>query len=584
MNTLLALEQSGFLSVLNVELARGLCRMAGEMNEQVALAIALTSRNVEQGHTCLDPELDGPRLEVEATEAGVQLPKLAGLREALRQSGLAKTPDTVDATHPLEIDASGRIYLSRYADHEAQVAAHISTLSELTLEAKTLPTDALLELWPKGTTDAPDLQREAALSARTKRLSIIVGGPGTGKTSTVVKLLALLALDCKAQALPFPRVILLAPTGKAAQRLSESIERARDKLSVTDDVRAWLPYRAQTVHRALGSIEGSLTEFRHHRDHPLNCDLLLLDEASMVDLALMRRLLDALPSHARLIMLGDPDQLASVEAGGVLYDLCRSAEQGKALSSHVTRLSQSHRYAPDSGIARLAEAVRMQDADAALATLENESYEDVQLVSTSFERSVPRALIAEAERGYVGLKAKSLADKLAALDRFRVLCAHRQGPEGAETINAVLTAALRGHATRATEHYPGRPFIVTQNDYATGLFNGDVGTLHAEGRELFAYFATSAEPRKLSLGRLPSHQTVYAMTVHKSQGSEFDRVALVLPSRVSPVLTRELLFTGITRARHGLTIYASPDVLRRAIGQRVQRTSGLCDRLLHSGT
>jgi len=580
MKTLLRFESAGFLSVLNVELARSLCRIGGETDEDVALAIALTSRNVEQGHTCLDPDQDAPRLNDEAREAGVELPPLRNLRDALLRSALTRTPDAPDHRRPLVVDAGGRIYLARYEDHEARVAQHLVSLAKAQVAPPVLPSDELARLWPKAAAGSLDLQREAALSAREQQLSVIVGGPGTGKTSAVVKLLALLALDRKTVGAPLPRVLLVAPTGKAAQRLTESIESARDKLNVPSDVVTWLKSRAQTVHRALGSIDGSLTEFRHGPTRPLSCDVLLLDEASMVDLALMRRLLDALPKGARVIMLGDPDQLASVEAGGVLYDICRSAEAGGELAPNVTRLLQSHRYGSESGIANLAEAVRTEDAETALSLLGGGEFPDIGLVTASFERGVPRELIHEAERGYSGLQSKTLSDKLSALDRFRVLCAHRKGLEGAETLNLEFTRALRGHAMRRSEHYAGRPFIITQNDYATGLFNGDVGTMHAEGRgELFAYLAAKDQPRRLSLGRLPAHQTVYAMTVHKSQGSEFDRIALVLPARLSPVLTRELLFTGITRARKGLTIYASTDVLRRAIGQRVHRTSGLAARL-----
>ncbi len=574
------LERVGFFSMLDVELARSLCRIGSEPGEIMQLAVALSSRNVQQGHVCLDLKRSHQDWLLEAKELSTVLPEPSALLAALRSSPLVECDHTLrDSVRPLVLDAQDRLYLARYHDHERALSERVLALAKGVLQAPPTPDKMIERLFPS--TGKLDLQRTAALSARTRRLSVIVGGPGTGKTSTVVKLLALLFVDARNQGVRLPRVLLVAPTGKAAQRLSESIEQARAKLELDPELLAEIPSSAQTVHRALGSIEGSLTQFRHHREHPLQCDVMLLDEASMVDLALMRRLFDALPSHARVIMLGDPDQLASVEAGGVLSDLCAAAEAGGPLRACVTRLTESHRYAADTGVAALAEAVRTQDSDQALDILSTGRFDDVRLEPSVNERGLPRALSAQARTGYAQLKAKDLDEKLRALNGFRVLCAHRKGREGVEALNLEFGRTLRGSAARLGEHYPGRPILITQNDYGTGLFNGDVGVIHAEGRrDLAMYLRASSGVRRVALGRLAAHESVYAMSVHKSQGSEFDSVAVVLPERLSPVLTRELLFTAITRARQSVTLYAKPDVLRAAISQRLHRESGLVDRLL----
>jgi exodeoxyribonuclease V alpha subunit len=309
---------------------------------------------------------------------------------------------------------------------------------------------------------------------------------------------------------------------------------------------------------------------------------LLLDEASMVDLALMRRLLDAVPEHARVIMLGDPDQLASVEAGGVLADLCRAAETPTSpLAPCVSRLVESHRYPAGSGIARLAEAVHASDARGALTLLRSNAHDDVSLAPEIGAGPLPRELIQQAKRGYARLARVSSLESLALLDGFRVLCAHRRGPDGVEALNLALSRVIRGRATSSHESYRGRPILITQNDYATDLFNGDIGVIQAEARQgtLSACFRKGTDVRRVALGRLPAHESVYAMSVHKSQGSEMEEVAIVLPREPSPVVTRELLFTAITRAKRRVTIYASEAVLRHAIEHRTERASGLCDAL-----
>jgi exodeoxyribonuclease V alpha subunit len=558
-----SLEAEGAFSMLDVELARSLARLAGSADLALQLAVALASREVQRGHTCADlPALAGTPI-LDAPDA----PRFPAL-----DAWLASLAPLL-AAGALVLDDKQRLYLARYYDHERALAQMIRELSTPTAPP---PSELVHALFPREI----DGQRDAAIAARANRFSVIVGGPGTGKTSTVVKLLALLVDDAIKQGRPPPRTLLVAPTGKAAQRLTEAIERARSALPVDDAIKRSIASKASTVHRALGPIDGSLARYRHSPDRPLDCDLLLLDEASMVDLALMRRLLSAVPAHARVIMLGDPDQLASVEAGGVLFDLVRAAESAASpLHRAVSRLTVSYRYPEHSGIAALARAVHAQSVSQALELL-RASRPDVQFAASPKPRELGRALEREAREHYAALRNGDVEARLNALDHFRVLCAHRSGPASVEQLNPLLSRALgpdRGI------NYPGRPIIITQNDYATQLFNGDVGVLHAlsngRKRELVAAFREGEARRDVSLARLPSHESAYAMTVHKSQGSEFDRVAIVLPERPSRLLSRELLYTAITRAKQSVSLYASEPSLKAAITQRSERNTGLVDRL-----
>ncbi|HEX5661742.1 MAG TPA: exodeoxyribonuclease V subunit alpha [Polyangiales bacterium] len=556
------LEAESAFSMLDVELARSLCRLAKDEHPALLLAVALASREVQRGHTCANlPALAGTPI-FDAPDA----PRFPALETWLR----ALTPLTGEAG-PLVLDAQQRLYLARYHDHERALAALIRGMLGSTEAA---PSELASVLFPS----VLDKQRDAALNARRQRFSVIVGGPGTGKTSTVVKLLALLVDDALRAQRPPPRTLLVAPTGKAAQRLTEAIERARDALPVEDAVKQAIASKASTVHRALGPLDGSLARFRHGPERPLDCDVLLLDEASMVDLALMRRLLSAVPGHARVILLGDPDQLASVEAGGVLFDICRAAEQG-SLGQAVSRLTVSYRYPEHSGIAALARAVHKQSPEEALEVL-RAGHPDVSFGASPRPHELGRALEQEARATYAGLRNGDVEARLQALDRFRVLSAHRSGPASVEQLNPLLSRALG--PDRGT-NYAGRPIIITQNDYATQLFNGDVGVLHSlvngRKRELIAAFREGEARRDVSLARLPTHESAYAMTVHKSQGSEFDRVAIVLPERPSRLLSRELLYTAITRAKSAVSLYSSEASLRAAIQQRSERNTGLVDRL-----
>jgi exodeoxyribonuclease V alpha subunit len=461
----------------------------------------------------------------------------------------------------------------------------------------------LARLFPEGSAGAKE-QRLAAVLAVLSRLSVISGGPGTGKTFTVAKILVLLQEQALAVGRDPYRVALLAPTGKAAQRLGEAIQKNLAGLSLDERVKKSVPETASTIQRALGYQPRSPTRFRHDRKNPLPADLVVVDEASMVDLALMAKLVDAVPERARLVLLGDKDQLASVEAGSILADMYAGRRKGvsvtcarlvervagdalpesdraPSLADGMLELSHSHRFREGGGIFELARAVNAGDAARALAVLRESANATLEPLPEPEELARSLGPVVEAKLGRLG--SAPIDEKLALLDGFRILCAHRRGPYGVETLNDWVAAHLRklGKFDADGDFYDGRPVIVTANDYQVELYNGDVGVIACESAtgELAARFPAGAGRRTVPLALLPPHETAFAMSVHKAQGSEFDEVLLLLGSRPSPLLTRELVYTAVTRARHRVRILATPEILTTAIAARVQRASGLRERL-----
>ena len=625
-----ALRAAGMLSALDEHFARAVGRIASEQRPEVLLAAALTSRYVAQGHVCLDIS----RLSAAGAvydDAGQVVaedawPPAAQWLEMLRASPLVGDAGSATVA-PFVLDGAGRLYLRRYWEHETGLARGLlarATQVEPGLNGAWVRT-ALARLFPAaGASDESDWQRIAAVLALARRFCVISGGPGTGKTFTVVKLLALLVEEALHAGRRIPGMTLLAPTGKAATRLSEAIRKAKATLACGDAVKNAIPEDAATIHRCLSPIGGSATRFRYHAGNPLVTDVVLVDEASMVDLALMSRLLAAVPPHARFILLGDKDQLASVEAGAVLGDICNTgaprsysrglnddlerltgehlpldaaAPAGTGIWDCIVQLTHSYRYRADSGIGALAHAINAGDAECALALLDAGAASGIARLDPG-----PHALHPTLRAGIVTgfapyLHARAAAERLRHLERFRVLCAHRRGPDGVEAINRQIESMLAeaGLITPASTAYVGRPVMVTRNDYELDLFNGDVGViaddaaddLSGDGEEKGAgaarravfFLGEGGQLRRLAPSRLPPHETVYAMSIHKSQGSEFDQVAVLLPSRPSPVLSRELLYTAVTRARLQVTIHATREVTAAAITRRLERVSGLRELL-----
>ncbi|CAL1241572.1 exodeoxyribonuclease V subunit alpha [Candidatus Methylocalor cossyra] len=582
-------------SPLARQFAAYLCRLNGESDPAVIWATRLVCQAVAEGHVCLPLQDYAGRQLGDGT---VTLPPLAEWVERLRRSDLVGQPGEFA---PLILDRGPRLYLARYWNYEHNLAERLLAFAATPCEGVNrgrLRAD-LERLFP-AQREIPDQQKLAAAVAVLRRFCIITGGPGTGKTSTVVRILA--ALQAQAGDRPLS-IALAAPTGKAAARLQEAVRSAR--LDLPESMRQGIPECASTLHRLLGARPDSI-RFHHGRDHPLPVEVVVVDEASMVDLALLGKLVDALPDKARLILLGDKDQLAAVEAGAVFADLCahsgysaefaallsevsgvRCASAGlfvPALADCVVFLRHSHRFRPDSGIFALAGLVNQGRVRPALELLARGAHPDLVWVrSRETDRLAER--MAEGYRAFLEA-VQAGGDPRAILklfDRFRVLTAHRDGERGARGVNRLFEEWLRQHRRipPGSRWYAGRPVMVTRNDYALRLFNGDIGVALGHGAELKVYFEDAEGTlRGVAPARLPEHDTVYAMTVHKSQGSEFDEIVLLLPETESPVLDRPLLYTALTRARRRVEIRASQAILEAAIRRQPRRASGLAERLV----
>jgi len=590
------------LQDLDLHFALFLLSQARQAGEAAALGFALVSRATSEGHVCLDLRgLAGGEL-FPASAAAMQAPELEVWREVLLKSGVVGRPGT---WQPLILDPTDRLYLHRYWEYEQRLGravlargeAWVGKLDEGRLKA------GLGQLFGSTGETPIDWQCVASATALLRRLTIISGGPGTGKTTTVVRILALLRAQPGGGEL---RIALVAPTGMAASRLQQSIHRAKENLPLPPQQTAAIPEHAMTLHRLLG-VRRQVGGVRYHRDNPLPLDVLVLDEASMVDVALMARLLDALPDHARLILLGDRDQLASVEAGAVLGDLCRGCEgpeqafarqlegvtgialpecaaSGPRLRNSVVVLRRSYRFAGESPIGRLAAAVNRGDAVAAESLLLEAAPGD-GLRWLGGGETLPE-LAAERYAALLQPMAAGtpVAELFEQLQGFRLLCALRKGPAGVERLNLEIARRLQlmGLATEA-EWFPGRPVMVTRNDYQLGLYNGDIGIVlpdpETPRRLRVAFPGGEGAIRWIAPARLPACETAFALTVHRSQGSEFGEVVLQLPEQFSPVLCRELIYTAITRARKGFILAGPREIFRQAVGRRLERHSGLADLL-----
>lgn len=590
------------------QFASFICRQAGTEDQLLWCAAALLSRGVVGGDVCLD--LAGALEDGSANGHGID--GLESWTRRLRSHSVVCAPG---GFAPLVLDEANRLYLHRYWRYEDELAASILQRGAAVEFDRKLLAAGLARLFPKGGGET-DWQRVAALAAVTRRFCVISGGPGTGKTSTVVKVLALLleqmgGRDC--------RIALVAPTGKAAARLKESILSGIDCAA---EVRALIPEDVSTIHRLLGYLKGSCS-FRHHRDNPLPYDLVIVDEASMVSLPLMAKLVDALRQDTRLILLGDRDQLASVEAGAVLGDICNtgamhsfsagfaelaaeltgdelpveeaeepdspapplSAAQGAALGDAVVLLRKSYRFSSSSGIGKVGALVNAGNGAAALEAFRDEAFADLVLAETPPVAELTEALAGRILDGYAEYLGQTTPEAaFASFGRFRILCAMRSGPYGVEAINRAVEDRLAkaGLIKPEGRWYAGEPVMITRNDYNLGLFNGDIGLILPDpefGGELRAFFPSGTGMRKVLPLRLPEHESAFAMTVHKSQGSEFDRVLLIMPDRDAPLLTRELIYTAITRAMKSVELLSGDELFATAVERQIVRRSGLRDRL-----
>ncbi len=552
-------NRAGVLELSDVHVAQRVCALGKETDERVALAVALLVRGLRGGSVCVD--LSTIALSVGVDE--VTWPEPVDWLAAVRASTLLADPPV------LHLYDDRLLYLDRYWLEEKQVCDDVLAL----LGSRPLTElPASERLFPSGY----DEQRKVAEIALSQGVTVLTGGPGTGKTTTVARLLALLAEQAELSGASRPRIALAAPTGKAAARLTEAVEYEVAELDPADRARLG-ELHAATLHRLLGSRPDSSSRFRHDRGNRLPHDVIVVDETSMVSLTLMARLLEAVRPDARLILVGDADQLASVEAGAVLADLVDGLSARSDV--RVATLRTSHRFGK--AIGAFADAIRAGDGDKAVELLRSgdehiEFIEDDDLAPRMRSILVPHALrLREAAM----LAAADVA--LAVLDEHRLLCARRQGPFGVQHWNRQVESWLGEQTGQPpwSQWYAGRPLLVTANDYGLRVYNGETGVVVAGPEGLRAVIATAAGPLDFATSRLSDVDTMHAMTIHKSQGSQADEVTVLLPSEDSRLLTRELFYTAVTRAKRKICVAGSEYSVRAAISRRAIRASGLRLRL-----
>ncbi|WP_374605815.1 exodeoxyribonuclease V subunit alpha [Thermomonas sp.] len=608
MSLLRALQQAGVLRTLDDALANTLRRLDPHTPDDVLAAAALASLAIAHGHAGFDPA--SPRHLV---DADIAWPDADAWMQQLAASRFVATPQSADDesdTAPLVLE-SGLLYLRRYREYERRLAMQLHRIASHVVPDIGIEPIATLfaSLFPDAR-DGDHQARAAALALR-RALLLVTGGPGTGKTTTIARLLMLRIAQALHAGHAAPRIALAAPTGRAADRMADSLRRAVAQMAgLAIDAASLdaLPTQASTLHRLLGTIPDS-PRFRHDHDHPLPFDIVVVDEASMVDLPLMCKLVDAVADGTQLILLGDPDQLPSVEAGDVLAAILSAAGDGDALSmddaaalrplladvpvdaeadglrGHRVHLQRGWRQDESLDLAPLAQAVRNGDGAEALSLLRGGA-----LANVHFHENVEDPLQARPDLlGHFRALAMHTdpAQALQQANRLRLLTALREGPQGARGLNARIESALSGRRIGSPPAwFPGRLLLVTENSYRHDLFNGDVGIClaGADGTPL-AWFVDNGRGdgsngvRAFHPAALPAHESAFAMTVHKAQGSEFDAVWLQLPRSDSRVLSRELLYTGLTRARSALHVAGSAEVIAAALSRHARRVSGLAWRL-----
>lgn len=616
---LTSLYHKEIFSQIDIHFAKFIMRMCKPYDPDIFLAATLVSRATQNGDICLDLRkyAENGHFEKERLHAAFVVPGLDNWLQKLEACPAVGRPGE---KRPLVLDDHHRLYLFRYWEYETKLAALIrQRINDQSIDPDASRLKKILKKhFPMENGHAIDWQKIAAVTALLNKFSVITGGPGTGKTFTITKILVLLAELAGTGDL---KICLAAPTGKAAARLQESIRETTRMMNCSRRIKNVIATEVKTIHRLLRPRADS-PYFHHNLENPLGADIVIIDEASMVDLALMSKLVQAVPMSARLVLIGDKDQLASVEAGSVLGDICdrnvlhgfsrdykekilnltdenldsiKTASPKKpGLQDCIVVLNKSYRFSSDSDIGTLSGFVNRGEPDNALKLLRKDGIQTIAWHDMDSEETVFKALENKIVQGYRSYLAS--ADPLSALEefgRFKVLCALRIGPFGATSINRFAEKILQHRGILRLDPagfnpwYKGRPVMITRNDYNLGLFNGDIGITwpdpEGSSQDLLVYFpAADDQVKSYATHRLPEHETVFAMTVHKSQGSEFDEVILLLPPKDSPVLTRELIYTGLTRAKRKFSLWAKPAVLNNAITLKIERASGLRESLWRS--
>ncbi len=610
LNQLKQYRKEGFLQAIDIEFTEFLFQLKPETPTETFLAACLTSYFYRQGNVCLPlNDIDSNLFASENSDLKpVKVPSFEDWKTALDKSEIVGSPGSFT---PLIFDRD-RLYLQKLWLQEQQLGNYLLCLAQKPLAEVNYKklVEGLARLFPSDDSHQPDYQKIAAATAVLQSLAIISGGPGTGKTTTVVRILALLL-----EQLPPDKsykIALAAPTGKAAARLNNSIEQQMFGLQTTEAVKEKIPEQAFTIHRLLGARMDP-ESFKYNEESKLPHDLVVVDEASMADQRLMNSLLKALKPSARLILLGDKDQLASVEAGSVLGDICEEAgnsfsdsflealkklnissvESNKAanvmpLTDNIILLKLNFRFKNDEGIAKLTTVIKRGEANSAVQLLQNKREKDVFLKPLeSFElfwQTVKPALTEYFKVVNENVATEVLYEKLR---QFAILCAHRRGPFGAEAVNREVEKRIRskGLEFAAGEWYDGRPVIIRRNNYQLQLRNGDIGICRCNEtgnwNVIFPPLENSGE-RIIPVERLSQYNPAFALTVHQSQGSEFENVFIALPHKSSKILTRELLYTAVTRAKKTITVFGREEIVRKMIEQKLKRHSGLGE-LLNAG-
>lgn len=619
------LKSSGAIAPLDFHLALFFTRQTDALTllqqTRFALLIAWLSSEVRAGHVCINlSEITKQNLEYRfgrelvngifnqldnpITDDWLALCQQVG--ENMVGSGNTIAPFVLKRN---------RFYFQRMWQYEKYVADYFNETLYLD-EYNVIANKWLTKLFPNDSTDHIDWQKVATASAIIHPVAIVSGGPGTGKTTTVSKILVTLVAIHQETTLQQPlRIIAAAPTGKAAARLTESLAKALATLPISAAIKDNIPTEAITLHRLLGASLSS-NKYFYNQENPLHVDILLIDEASMIDLPMMASVISALPKKCRLILLGDKEQLSSVEAGAVFGDLCEQLNHGYskphvemikqltgynltisrpslAVADSICLLQKSYRFSSQSGIGSLANLVKAGNSNQAIKLLDSGQLSDIKFSAMESNEQYLAAIeqCANAYMDYLHIsknRPNDITDILMAFSQFRLLCALRDGPFGVKGLNKIIENNLsqRGLITVSKQDvwYIGRPVMILKNSFALGLFNGDIGiTLPAvtEGNKLKVYFMLpNGEVKGFSPFRLPEHETAYVMTIHKSQGSEFKHIAIMLPADYSPLLTRSLLYTAITRAKEHVALYSSKAIVEKTINSQINRQSGLADLLV----
>ncbi|MFP3029593.1 MAG: exodeoxyribonuclease V subunit alpha [Arsenophonus sp.] len=608
------LKQAAELNLFNCLDIQLAIRLADDENPLLLLIFAILSAETRAGHVCLfiDKLQLGYLFEGRHAEIAFMLWKMAGAPDSSRIYIELKQCNAVcdgsqSVAKPLVL-LDNKLYFQRMWADEGLVADFFSRHLLETVDEQRL---ASILTGFFAYSKSQDWQKIAVAVAVTSRISVISGGPGTGKTMIITRLLAALVQLSDEKLI----IKLTAPTGKAAARLTESLSSALLKLNLSADKYAVIPEQAQTVHRLLGAQYNSQL-LRYHKDNTLLLDVLIIDEASMIDLPMMARLIEALPGHARVILLGDKDQLGSVEAGAVLGDLCRFSEfgysreraaqltkitgydlsdfisnDGPEVKDRICLLRKSYRFDAQSGIGRLATAIKHANIKNVRQLLAQKNT-NITFFSINSPEKYAQLLLdtAECYNCYL-VMIKTCRDPeeiLSSFNHYRLLAALREGAYGVIELNDKLEQVLyrQGRIQRKSyswsKNYEGRPIMITKNDSALNLFNGDIGIMLRDGKQgLKAFFQLpNGVIKKIQPSRLPQHETAFVMTVHKSQGSEFEHAALVLAPISTHIISRELIYTAITRAKSHMTIYADRNIFAKALMRSTEHRSGLTERLL----